>query len=309
MPKYRILSLDGGGIRGVLTLGLLKQLERACPGFMENIDLIAGTSTGGILAIGLALGLSIDDLMKLYSEHGEEIFDDSWSRGIASIDGLREAKYDNAKLQALLSRTFGTVCLKDLKKKVVIPTLNLNAAVPNGRNRVKPRFMHNLGGCDSDGELSAVVAALRTSAAPTFFPTWATYADGGLVANDPSLCAVVRVVRNEPVTLSDLVVLSLGTGVQYKPISGEDHDGGLIFWAPKLIDLLLDGNVEVTEDLCELLLPSGQYFRENPELPGGDPVPLDAWKRCGELARFGEAQDMTKAIAFVKKHWPVAAAP
>jgi hypothetical protein len=283
---------------------MIKKLQAACPGFLENTDLIAGTSTGGMLAIGLALGLSPDDLLKLYTEHGGEIFDDAWSRGIASLDGLREAKYDNVKLHALLLKTFGTACLKDLKKKVVIPTLNLNAAVPGGRNRISPRCMHNFSGPDSDQELSAVVAALRTSAAPTYFPVFQTFADGGLVANDPSLCAVARALKSAQVLKSEVVVLSLGTGVQYKCIPGEDHDAGLLFWAPKLIDILLDGNVELSDELCGLFLEDGQYRREDPELPDGDPVPLDAWKRADELIRVGANHNLDDAIKFVGKFWP-----
>jgi patatin-like phospholipase/acyl hydrolase len=85
MDNYRILSLDGGGIRGLLSAVILERLERLAPGWLDQVDLIAGTSTGGILALGLAHGVQPAELRKLYFEKGKKIFDDSWIDNLVDL--------------------------------------------------------------------------------------------------------------------------------------------------------------------------------------------------------------------------------
>src|SRR5271163_5203479 len=115
---FKILSLDGGGIRGLLTTVLLERLSTAAPGWLDQVDLIAGTSTGGILALGLASGMTPTQLKSLYYDNGAEIFDSSWLWTIENLDGAIGAKYDNEKLRGLLQSTFGTKVMGDLGKKV-----------------------------------------------------------------------------------------------------------------------------------------------------------------------------------------------
>src|SRR5213079_261368 len=85
---YRILSFDGGGIRGLVTLAILKRLEAQIPNLIKRADLLAGTSTGGIIALGLAAGKSVDELISLYQDNGGKIFDDSWFDDIRDIGGI-----------------------------------------------------------------------------------------------------------------------------------------------------------------------------------------------------------------------------
>src|SRR5258707_14330654 len=99
---YRILSFDGGGIRGLVTLAILKRLEAQIPNLIKDADLLAGTSTGGIIALGLAAGKSIDEMISLYQDNGKEIFDDSWLDDLKDIGGLSGADYDQKNLEKLL---------------------------------------------------------------------------------------------------------------------------------------------------------------------------------------------------------------
>src|SRR5258706_7651547 len=104
---YRILAIDGGGIRGVLAATLLERLEAAVPGFLAGVRLFAGTSSGGMLALGLASARTPADLGRLFVENGARIFDDSWLDDLRDLGGLSGADYDNNGLKKLLQRTFG----------------------------------------------------------------------------------------------------------------------------------------------------------------------------------------------------------
>jgi patatin-like phospholipase/acyl hydrolase len=145
MALYRILSLDGGGIRGVLTATLLERLEEAHPGFLSKVDLFAGTSTGGILALGLAVGLTPTEIGELYTESGETVFADSVWDDIGDLGKLTGADYSNQPLkQAILDR-IGDISLGDLPKRVLISSFDLdNQPQTSGVLRSwKPKFFHN----------------------------------------------------------------------------------------------------------------------------------------------------------------------
>jgi patatin-like phospholipase/acyl hydrolase len=134
MANFRILSCDGGGIRGVLTAVLLDRLSGQYPALLQDspdtITMYAGTSTGGILALGLAAGLSPAQIRDLYVTNGKLIFDSSWARNVVEIGGLSGSKYDNANLKQILSDTFGARKLKDLAPRVLIASFSLDNQRP-----------------------------------------------------------------------------------------------------------------------------------------------------------------------------------
>ena len=219
MP-YRILSFDGGGIKGIYTARLLDRIAAARPGLLPSVDLFAGTSTGGIIALGLASGLSPGELVDLYDQNGKAIFDASLMREITDLDGLSGADYNNANLERIMAQTFKETLLGDLPKKVLIPAFDLdNYQDPETDHEAsdfvrcwKPKFFHNFPEPDSDGEQRVADVALRTSAAPTYFPTAQHYIDGGVVANNPSMAALAQALDsgtgNQP--LANIHLLSLG---------------------------------------------------------------------------------------------------
>lgn len=305
---YRILSLDGGGIRGLLTTVMIQRLSAAVPGWLDKIDCVAGTSTGGILALAIAHGLKPDQLKSLYYDRGHEIFDTSWMREVKELGGLTGAKYDNEKLRKILEQTFGAKKLGDLATRVVIPTFNLSAPVQGGGRCWAPRFMHNFDHPDNDAGVTMVEAALRTSAAPTYFPTVGSYIDGGVVANDPSMIALGYALDLEDGTsvehLGDVALLSLGTGIALNSVDGTDHDWGDTEWVQPLINLLLDANVTAAEKLCRQFL-GDQYCRVSPVLPK-PAIPLDDCSRRDDLVAFGQKAELDEAAAWLATHWMAA---
>jgi patatin-like phospholipase/acyl hydrolase len=301
---YFIMSLDGGGIRGIMTAKLLERLEREKP-FINKVDLIAGTSTGGILALGLANDLKPGQLVDLYLNNGEEIFS---YRDIADFlagpaDELLRANYDNETgnekdrkgLKPVLEKYLKNKKLDELKKKVLITTFDLdNQAKPPEIRKWKPKFLHNYGE-NSDGEVLAVDAAVRTSAAPTFFPSYQGYIDGGVVANNPATCALSKAVK-EGEALKDIWLLSVGTGINPKLIRGDRLDWGITKWATKIIDLLMDGMPSVADYQCRQLL-GPRYHRLDVVLEQA--FDMDDVARIDALLAKAESQNLEKTLEWL----------
>ena len=294
---YRVLSFDGGGIRGLVTLALLKRLEAQVPNLIKGADLLAGTSTGGIIALGLAAGKSVDELIALYLDNGKQIFDDSWFDDIRDLGTLAGADYDLKNLEKILKRTFAKTRLRHLNKRVLVPSFNLdNGEADEAKRTWAPKFFHNFPGPDSDGDELVVDVALDTSAAPTYFPSHGSYIDGGVVAANPSMAAVAQTQdpRNTGPApkLADIYLLSLGTGRNLSYIKGKDLDWGLAQWAKPLVNLLLDASMGIADFQCRHLLKD-TYRRIAPTFPRHTNIKMDEWKRSQELLDFGNAASLT----------------
>lgn len=301
---YRILSLDGGGIRGVYTTTLLSRLEAAAP-FLGSVDLFAGTSTGGIIALGLAAGLTPEDLTDLYLRVGPEIFPDSHLGSLAILGKLLAAPYDNAALKHALTEVFGQRGLRtlgDLPRRVLVPTFDLDSsegpAGSPGRPHWKPKFFHNFPGPESDAAEEIVDVALRTSAAPTYFPSYQGFVDGGVIANNPSMVALAQALHRDTggQRPEDVRLLSVGTGDRLRFIPGERHDWGFVQWAMPLAQLIVEGPMDTARYECEQLL--GERFHR-----------LDApLERAIELDDAGAAPDLVEMAKRVREPMEAAVA-
>ena len=295
MARYRILSLDGGGIRGVLTATLLERLEAARPGFLEEIDLFAGTSTGGILALGLAAGVPPAEARALYEVKGLQVFADSIVDDLKDLGNSVGAQYSNGGLKEALLAQFGSKTLADLPRKVLISSYDLdNAPAALGMLRTwKAKFFHNFPGVDSDGDQLVVDVALRTSAAPSYFPTYQGYVDGGVVANNPAMCALAQALdeRAARQNLRDVVLLSVGTGTYSQYLSAQDADWGWVQWAKPIIDIMLGGSMGLANFQCEQLLGK-RYHRLSPMLT--EPIRLDEVREVPRLKALANQVDLTE---------------
>ena len=308
MPNFRILSFDGGGIRGVLTAVLVNRLLGEYPTLLQDrpgtITMFAGTSTGGILALGLAAGLTPAQIRDLYVTNGKLIFDSSWTRDVVEIGGLSGAKYDNVNLKQILRETFGALKLKDLKPRVLITSFSLDNQASDPSSRTwNPKFFHNFSGADSDGESLLIDVAMSTSAAPTYFPSYGVYVDGGVIANNPSMAAVVQALdgRNqagERATLDGIKLLSVGTGASLQYIEGQDHDWGDAQWIKPILNVMMDGGVGVADFQCAQLL-GNRYCRLEPIFPAGKSFPMDDVNKIVDLMDLAQSFDLTGAVAWL----------
>lgn len=210
--EFWILSLSGGGYRGLFSAELLKELERTIGEPLANkFDMIAGTSVGSILAAAVAKEIPASDLPTLFTEHGEEIFASRKLLGRIKCRGLLASRYRADALKKLLSREdlLSTTTFSDLSHRLIIPTVNLSKGGPQYfKTQHHPRFTR-------DGTRELVDVVMASSAAPVYFPVHKfdnnRYADGGLIANSPLLAAIHEAIYILGVPAENINAVSIGT--------------------------------------------------------------------------------------------------
>jgi patatin-like phospholipase/acyl hydrolase len=311
MAKYRILAFDGGGVRGLLAAVLLQQLDGLVPGWRDKVDLLAGNSTGGIIALGLAKGLDPEKLRTLYYDRSPVIFRDSFLDDLRDLGNVVGAEYSNKNLRKELEAVLGVTRLQDLKRRVLIASFDLDNEDPNPAKRGwKPKFFHNFPGEDTDGRERAVDVALYTSAAPTYFPSVDGYIDGGVVANNPSMAAIAqtqdeRAKIPERPRLEEIVLLSIGTGRVMSRIEGKRRDWGLAQWAKPLVKLMLYGTVGVPDYQCRQML-GDRYHRLDYTFAPGYEIDIDEFPKRDRLVDIGEnrmGSELASTADWLGSHW------
>jgi patatin-like phospholipase/acyl hydrolase len=328
MNTYRILSLDGGGIRGVLTARMLVHVTKEYPNFLTNVDLIAGTSAGALNAVGLTFPAALDPtgLVGIYQQYGSKIFDTSIIRKIETAFGFLGSKYDTEgrrsamidSLRAAGNASPKEVTLEQLVKKVLICTFQLDSENPispsPGPRDWKAKLFHNFerdngGKVNTDLVESAIDVAVMSSAAPVYFPIFEGFVDGGVFANNPVMCAVAQALNlNEfsagklpDPSVNDLRVVSIGTGQGKRNyVPQRDDQWGFAEWGMKLIDLLVDSASDVADyQACQLL--DDQYWRLNPPMDAD--IPLDDYEAVPQLIeiadKWAQGEQFPKLVAWL----------
>jgi len=266
----RVLSIDGGGIRGIVPAIVLAEIERVSRRRIHELfDLIAGTSTGGILACALTApdddGLSrhtAAELVDLYRTEGPTIFRRSLWHRIESAEGLIDEKHDDAGLQRALEKYLGDTELHQALTKVLVTAYDIEAR--------EPFFFKSWRSHESARDFRMTTVARATAAAPTYFEphrarptdggTPLALVDGGVFATNPGMCAFAESQRLAPG--SRTLLLSLGTGELTQPIPYEKARGwGLIEWVRPVIDVVFDGVADTVHYQLGQLLADGDYTR------------------------------------------------
>ncbi|WP_020403865.1 CBASS cGAMP-activated phospholipase [Gracilimonas tropica] len=263
---FKILSIDGGGIRGIYPAKILSNLEEKLKSSGKDItdlnkyfDLICGTSTGGIIALGLALGMSSERILKLYSENANLIFGkkSSW------IEAIFKPFYKSTSLEGLLRKEFskftqnGDTRLGHSKTRVCIPVYDGY----NGKVSVLKTSHHK--DLKRDYQYPAHDVALSTSSAPLFFkPHSFTYRvnneaidieklnfiDGGVFANNPTLIGILEALGTLNISLNDLKILSIGTGTHMYKEESTRNTWGAWYWGnpinKQIIDLMFSSQAD-----------------------------------------------------------------
>ena len=307
IPKpqsFNILSLDGGGVRGVLSATFVERIHNDFPNFLRDVDLIVGTSTGGIQALSLAAGLTPETIKDFYLDKTKKVFADTFMVDLRDVWKLRGADYNNTNLKEIMFDLVGDMKLYELDKKVGIVAFDLDNGLKDPVHRTwKTKVYHNYNGDDSDGEELVVDVALKTSAAPTFFPTYENFCDGGVVANNPALIGVCQALDRRTgleIRLPDIKVLSLGGGKVNRYIEGEDLDWGVTQWAPHLFHIMMGGAIAVVNFQCSQLL-GRRFYRLDPQL--GSDFDLDGWKQVPELCRIATELDLEETYEWIEEYW------
>lgn len=260
------MSIDGGGIKGAFPAAFLSSLqENLKHPIADYFDLIAGTSTGGILALGLGLGLSPSEILGFYRSFGPRIFPASqkWS---TRAKHYYDTKYSNDPLRQALESTFGRKLLGESRQRLIIPSFSANT----GKIYVYKTPHHTR--FQSDWRQSAVEVALATSAAPTYFPPYITrsyiaHLDGGMWANNPTGNAVVEAVGILEQDRSQIRVLSLGCTCIAQSFAIKD--GGMFGWRKKALDAAFSGQSFGSMGIAAVLIGHHNIQRVDPTVEKG----------------------------------------
>ena len=319
---FRVLSLDGGGVRGILPARLLANIEKhineqdgSDAPLGERFDLISGTSTGGLIALGLAAGRRANEILEFYEKHIPKIFGSTNRR--SGICRFFCPAYGTTLLREALQEILQDKTLHDVKTDVCIPTVSLQNASP--RMYKSGYLERNASRLDE----KLVDIGLATSAAPTFFPAHSTQystnlIDGGLCANNPAMVALVEAMQferpsqrgvpapraGEKRPTNEITMLSLGTGEPCALPFRTDRltSGGIGTWAfrrditkralpfPKptipLVETLMQSQSQIAHFQASFLLESDKYLRINPKLKF--PMSLDDLEKVDELKNLAD---------------------
>lgn len=320
--KIRILSLDGGGIRGIITCVILKYIEEQLQKLDNSnakigdyFDLVAGSSTGGLITSLILFPdtnkkakFSIQEALELYAKKGDEIFNVSFWEHLMNPFGLFNEKISQKNIEKQLDEVFGKLELKDLIKPCLITSYDISS------RKAKFFCSHEAIAPLENFYIKDVCRA--TSAAPTYFEPAKikslynqeyTFVDGGVYANNPAMCAFAE-ARKIPFSkllldnskpdypnINDMIIISIGTGQVLKPyLYKEFENAGKIKWISPLIDILLTANAETVDYYLNKMFQSlgprnyKNYYRIMPSLKNASPEMDDTSpKNIYELIQAG----------------------
>ncbi len=299
--RFRILSIDGGGIRGILSGQLLVALEKKIQRISgdpsarlaDYFDMIAGNSTGGILACLYLFPdkkntsrplFSAEEAVNLYLEHGQEIFKDENRQTLMSMGGFTNDKYPVELFEKLLKKYFKDKKLSELLRPCIIPSYNISS-------RTTHFFTQHDARINPESDFYIRDVARATSAAPTYFePALITsmsaehypLVDGGVFANNPALCAFVEVLHkfqqegSKKITANDILMVSIGTGSEKRSLSYDvAKRWGAMGWIFPVLDIVMAGATDTVDFQLQQIFESANcadnYIRINPKLGEAKP--------------------------------------
>jgi len=283
MKNFRILSIDGGGLRGVVPLTILKKLEELSgKRIYEMFDFIAGTSTGGLIASAISIknpgnpGLplySLDDVINVYIKRGREIFPPKHNF-LESAIGIWKHRFEPTGIEKVLNDITGEYTMNDCLNNLMICTYDLENNMPLF---LKSRNAH----LNPQRNIRLYHACRATSAGPTYLPSYKfeypdkemvsrNCIDGGVFVNNPSFAAITEFAKHfdyylpgsKSFDLQKTFLLSLGTGSYTGKISDlESMESGLVFWAQHITEVMMHGVNTATDYGMKELMPDGNYLR------------------------------------------------
>jgi predicted acylesterase/phospholipase RssA len=281
---FRILSIDGGGIKGAFAAAFLDQIQCGMPNHIADyFDLIAGTSTGGIIALGLGLRLPTSQISDLYAKEGNRIFPRErvpwWLRA-------RGAKYSNLGLRAVLEENFGDKKLGEAKSRLMIPALEAHTGQVHIYKTAHDKRLR------TDYKCSVVDVAMGTSAAPVFLPPHksemgVTFLDGGIWANNPVGVATAEAIGLLNIPSREIAALSVGT--TDAPLGRLPSSFQWMKRAQYAVNVTMAAQSSGSLGLAKTLIGAENIFRWNPSL-GQGLFQLDGCEDVEVLAGLGRAE-------------------
>ena len=275
---FHILSLDGGGTRGIYSAHVLANLEmRIGTPIRDKFHLIAGTSTGAIVAGAAAIGIPLKKVVELFEQQALQIFPSNRLRW-----GIFRSRYSQKPLEEVIRSCLPDITLGEISTPLIITSSNIAAG---GVHVFKSRYLADLGEpYVRDGTISLIEAILASCAAPTYFDPVQVgenhLADGGLWANNPSILAATEAISKFKRTVDQIHILSIGTGHPPRMYGRERHWGLATGWGhKKLVSYFLNLQSQSSTNMAGLILGE-RYVRLDPEI---EEWALDDTKHLGNL--------------------------
>ena len=293
---FRVLSIDGGGVRGVFAAKILSLMETKLQiNAYEDFDLIVGTSTGSIIAAAIAMKNDLTQLVEDYLENASRIF-----KKRISFGGLLRSKYDSKFLADFLFRRLGDITLGKIEKPLILNATNVSVGdVHVFKTSYQQR--QRKGDYVRDGDVPLHKAVLASCSAPIYFDpvdiNGTLVCDGGIWANNPSLVGYTDAIRN--FQIDNIKVLSLGTGQAKQVYRSAKLWGFLTGWKKtKLVDFLMSCQTKFPQNVLSLIDPE-RILRINPDI---DNYELDNYENVLTLIELAKAEftrDNTKISTFL----------
>lgn len=313
---FRILSLDGGGARGAFTAGFLQEIEdKLGEPLIDYFDLISGTSTGGVIAILLAIGQKMDSIEKIYTEHLDRVFthNEPHFKGFfgksfslianpftkyftgVTLDELFKSKYSFEGTITILKEMTNNIKLNEIvNTRLAIPSTNLIHGKP---------YVFKTPHLPEQSDTSnfyALDVILATAAAPIYFdpitlPGYGIFTDGGVWANNPGLVAYAEAVKiasvckreHDPTfSIDDIQLLSIGTGHAIENFSPPYLRAGIKWWTKRLLELMFEAQTQSSSFYLDRLMHN-RYVRVNFERPHPDWGQIDDYRYAKDMAQMG----------------------
>ncbi len=288
MPKFRILSIDGGGLRGIVPLIILREIEkRTGKRAHELFDMMVGTSTGGLISSCLTIRkskdsvdpmYSVEDLIKMYSDYAHVIFPTRTAVGkiFSKVTNLWHPEFSDKGIKEVLNKFIGDQKISESLHPIIVPTYDLSSNKP-------VLFKTSEAKTASNADAKIFDICMATSSAPTYLPAYSfdykgnklIAIDGGVYANNPTMAAIAEISKygdkgfykksdGSNVSMEDVSVLSLGTGSYMGSITLENAvRWGQLQWIQVITDIMMKGVSQTTDYEAAELTFNNQYLRLN----------------------------------------------
>ena len=294
---FSILAVDGGGTRGIYAAVVLARVEEAMGQPVKgSFDLLAGTSTGSIIAGAAAAGIPMKEVVELFEKESPRIFEKA--RFLSRVSMLFRSRYSRRALEKVLREYLSETVLREISTPLMITSADI---ATGGVHVFKSHYLHDLGEpYERDGNVLLRDAILASCAAPTYFDpkTVGSYllADGGLWANNPSIIALTEAISKFRKEVEQIRVLSVGTGHTTTMYAKRRSWGLLTGWGGnKLVSYMLGLQSQASTNMAKLIL-NDRYLRLDPEIETWE---LDDTEHLANLKALAERDFTYKSRAIL----------
>ncbi|KAL7721809.1 phospholipase A2 [Entamoeba marina] len=299
--KYRIISLDGGGVRVILQVVILKRLYEKYPSLFKSTQMFCGCSASSFIIGCLAMGYSINPLPTMVQHILTKAFSQSGKLSIFNN------KYEPSFLKYFAEMAFSDLPLSEVPKHIAIPSLLIDNGPECPRRCVNSRVFTNVfsnSNSENDNSKEKVAdVCLRSAAAPSYFPPYQNYVDGALVDNQPIGVTLPLIIGEEGiVNKEDIVCLSISTGTGPNEYINSKNigNGGWGNWAMNIANTFLYAGNSRSENICKSLLGK-RYKRVNPILKTN--IKIDDVGSIEKIKKIGYECDLTDVEKWLNEYW------